>query len=935
MQRRSFHFSGIVGAIVGAAIAAVVAVAGSAGCAGRSPSLSPSLVDDPDGGVADGGADGLTDDVIDEPDAPAVIASVPFLGGSGLDDIHGATVLQGDGGGAVVVLAGRFENTGDVVVGEGAHARAVVVPGNRESFGFIAGFDVEGRPLWSIVVDGSVQILEDGVIEVSGTWDLGGPDERRMGDGSTGGFIGQVGPDGRLRFGHELPVDMFVTHAAVVGERLTVVGFFARGEARVAMVDVTSGELLWRREAGLWVGPVGLAGMDKAGRPYLLLNTDGAVTLDGATLLPDVEGDPIRPVIVAFDDRGRVRWTREFPAPAGGSAELLSLVEGPDGLLVAAGTVSRTAPIFDVSAEDLRQQANAAWIVRLRPDDGSLVDEQLHPGPEVISDLVSAGGRTWARSTMLDASAASWGDGRVHTALLGGMDDLLVELDRQGRPRRALPLFGDGDDKLARLGGRDDVVIAYQPHAFTYRSPLWVARDGARVELPAGDARALVLRARDDEDARPAALGKHATSPLLRTIGGSGFDAGKDVALLTGGAVFASGRFTPTGDVTASGPGGEMFLDGPPGWTMGYVIRFDTDGAPRWAVTAGAPFGIGGTFPIAAMAVSDDGFSLFIAGNVGAGGGAFDAGNAGGIPFDGGFVARLDGTDGSLVWLEPLEPFVEVESLALTSSGLAIAWRAPEPAVALLDEADGSLRWVRGIEGAHRGSAVVGDGDRIFYLSQARGSVGVHGGTSTAFADEARAVALAFSRDGRHLWTHTHGKPARSLAFTAGVAFGGRLLACGSSRPADSTLEGTLDGSVDGSVDVGESHLAFLRGDNGELIETMDFAPRGCAGVALDEAAGALVVADHGTDVRPAVYGEVGWDRRGFSDIVIAALDLDGAPVRATAVGGRGFEKPEGIAARNGRVAVTGRFLDALTLDDGTRVRPVRGDALVVLSAPP
>lgn len=907
-------------------VLAVSVVCVVAGCPGRPASLAPTTDDD---AVSDAGPGGLDDDVIEEPDAPATLVSVPFVGGSGFDHVTSAAVIEDEGGeGNIVVLAGSFENTGDVRVGEGPGAIEVVVPGNRDRFGFVAGFDLAGTPLWVVVVDGTIQIFDDGVVEVSGTWDQGGPDERRVGEG----FLARVGPDGKLLWGHALQLGMHVTRAALVDDLVTVIGKSVDGTI-VARADVATGALLWMQVIITVQDAVGLGGFDAAGRPYVIVNTAEEVDLADGPLVADIAGDAPRAIVVAFHDDGRVRWVyTDAPAPAEGSSQLFQLAQGQDGVLVAVGTARQTEPLLELAAGRAPHQASASRILRLRQEDGSVVDEQTDPGPALATDLVVGRDRTWLAGWLRESSLAEWNDGRARTAMRGGLDQVLVELDRQARPRRVLPLSTDRDDSL-KLVGRDDVVVAHPLTPSPPGAPLWLAQNGARVELPAGDARALVFRASDDDDPTPApppaAPPPHATSPLLRTVGGSGFDAGKDVALLRDGSVLATGRFTPTGDVRATGPGGELLVDGPPGWSMGHLVRFDDDGAPRWVLTVGAPFGLGGAFPIAAMAASPDGFSVFIAGNAGAGGGGFDLGRAGGIPLDGGFLAHLDGRDGSLRWLVPLDPLIDVESLALTPDGVAVASRRPyegsgsvRAEVAVFSADTGALRWSRRVDGVTGGGVVVTDeAGKVFFLARlgVPGSVLVDGVVADSGSGR-DAVALAFDADGALRWSHVLAATGRSEVPAAGVAFGGRLLVCGPS--AASTSAARLEG---------ESRIVSISSETGQVLEDTLRGPRGCTGIALDEDTATLVVADRGADQNVKTLREAGWEPKGFSDVVIGTFDLEVKAVRAQALGGRGHEEPAGLAVHDGRFAVTGRFLDALTLDDGTRVRPVRGDALVLL----
>src|SRR5690242_7187254 len=80
-------------------------------------------------------------DVADDPAAPAAMAHVLRVGGSGNDRMRGATFLP-DG---TVIVSAAVAATGDV--------RAGALPVDGISGGVVAGFDADGRAVFAVSAD--------------------------------------------------------------------------------------------------------------------------------------------------------------------------------------------------------------------------------------------------------------------------------------------------------------------------------------------------------------------------------------------------------------------------------------------------------------------------------------------------------------------------------------------------------------------------------------------------------------------------------------------------------------------------------------------------------------------------------------------------------------------------------------------------------------
>lgn len=844
------------------------------GCPGRPPGA----------GLVDGGT-GLEPphdagpDVLEDPASPASFLDVLGFGGPGLDRVTGVAALA-DG---VVVLSGTLTTTEDKFVQ--SRAGRVVVEPPTEARSFLAGFDGDGVFSWIIFVDGHVRVRENGGVRFAGTWDPAGKAQvfPEL-------VLGQVDETGQLLWTVPLPGDLELRRfRADEGFATFLAGDFSEQSyaGLVGRVDVAAESVLWLRRLtteGTFEGfNLGFGGIDETGRPVSTFDTASNVFLDGQPLVAAT--DVARGVAVAFDLDGSVRWTFVHDGTGSIPSVLRWATESPDGRLVLCGEQ-------DFRADRTRNERAHLWVVRLAQETGELIDTASYAGPDVCELLGRDGEKLWMGARVFPRSSPSFGD--VVFPLSGSTDTILVELDPAGRPTGVVPVATDlPDARLWAVGG--GTIASF---GFTDNRTTWLLRDGARSSLPIEDAHAVVLRA-GPPSAPP--FGPRPSSPHLRLVGGDGYDAANRVRLLEDGAVLVSGRFTTADDARAGTGDDAIPLAGDVDWSMGFLARFDADGTPAWALTVGAPFGVGVGFPITDITLSDDERSIFVVGNAGTGGGRFALGSADEVAHDGGFVARIDAATGALEWLAPREPFIDALAIAVKGGTLATVWHAPDEVVAV-DPTTGATLWTRPLT-----------------LSFDPVPGVLIDGAGNVFAGK---PLVAFSATGDSLWaapgiaTGANGLVELDAERLVGCV--GVLVNPYPSSPPPVTRDDRAD-----------SVTVVIDKATGTVLRTEEHGPEGCAGLARD--GDRIFMVDTLRDDSDARYGDVAIERKGFYDIVVAELDLDGQVIAARTLGGRGDERALALDARSGRVAVAGDSHDLLTLEDGTRLRPVRGDAVVFI----
>lgn len=638
------------------------------------------------------------------------------------------------------------------------------------------------------------------------------------------------------------------------------------GAVIAAQFDAITGEARWVH--ALTLGPnaaarLGLGGIDEEGRPYALLPTSSTIEIDGELLI-DVDGDVPRAVIIAFDEGG-ARWTFVDESGRAGGSALFGLVQAPNGRVVACGSNGMTRhPRTYVGEESDADQRSESWIVEIDVDNGALLQDRVFPGPDGCGQLVTSGETLWMLDYMLPRAQPAWGELFVEPTL-NRIGENLVQL-AGSVPSHALAFAGESADFNVIAANTNLVATVSGSDA-----PRWLVDDGAITVVDEPGIQALLFRR------IPVALDLLTPASAPFGVAGPGFDAANQTALLEDDSVVLAGRF----EAGALAHGG-LVLPTLPDANHGFLVRFDPTGAAQWALTLGARQALVDRFPIDALAVTQD--AIYVAGNVGVGGGAFAIDSVDERAIDGAFVARVDAATGAVAWLSAIDGALTTLGVVVQGNEIALLHtrRLASPAnsfvaafettLSILDAGSGALAVAR---------------DRVVGASLFGSLAAIEDIAFTTAGGHVEARRLS---DGALVWA-----AETSLTVVAVGVSGDDVVLC--------TREGTLRRLT-------RSTGAFVR----DVLR-----PSECSALAVD------------VDGR-MILSEV--TRGSPDDARVVGLDVAGIELFARSFGGRGHERALAVSTRAGRIAVTGDFRGRVRLDSGDDVRPVRGDALVLVIDP-
>lgn len=313
-------------------------------------------------------------------------------------------------------------------------------------------------------------------------------------------------------------------------------------------------------------------------------------------------------------------------------------------------------------------------------------------------------------------------------------------------------------------------------------------------------------------------------SDWAKRFGAAGFDGAQDVALDVDGSVHVVGTFSGTvdfgaGDISSAG-GTDIF-----------VAKFGQAGMHEWSVS----FGGSGADSGLAISVADNG-DVFVGGSfsgtVDFGDGAIQS--AGGTD---GFVLKLSGASGALVWGVRMggsssDKVVAVAvdaagAVATTGSfvgtvnfggGNVISNGGQDVFVAKYAGANGTHQWSRAVGGASTddpGGIAIGGGD-VIIAGRFYGSGEFGGDAITAAGGWDTFIARYGAADGGHVWSFGHGSSGADQAYdvvtdASSVFITGNFLDTANLGGGDLVSAGSYDGYV-AKYDLGTgSHLWSVR----------------------------------------------------------------------------------------------------------------------------